>query len=166
MKGHIEGHVQGVAREYQADLPQVPEDQVDHSGAQAQVELVGDKFHRHPAGRKDIPVTVKRVRIVAGTDPQVGQTIYEPVHDLPPTVTPSDLPHVPMATGEAQDIALEGAPSLRTIRKRGSSTSGTDLDRETRARGGNPDHRIEKSGGFFSKKERKRVKKLAKLRKT
>jgi hypothetical protein len=129
-------HIRGVAEEFKPDHPQVPDDQIDHQPVQAQAELEGKEFHRHPGGRKDIPVAKKRVRIVTGINPQTGLREHRSIHNVPSTIEPSDFPHLTIPEGKTQDISDEGPRALTTVLRHGSSTSGVDLDEQTLARGG------------------------------
>ena len=84
-------------------------------------------------------------------------------------INPSDLPHVPLSQAESlHDLADVEGKSLTTVRKQGASTSGVDVSKIIKSRGGNPDHRPVKTGGFFMKstphevaKERRRKKQEA-----
>lgn len=145
----------GVDPEFQSELPQVPEDQVDEPGIIATEQVVGTPFSRRPA--KNIPPLTRRVRIVRGIDTKTGKTVHVPISKVPEIQAPADLPKISIAQAKTADIADESGAALTTVLKHGSSTSGPDLDEQIRQRGGNPDHKIAKTGGWGSQKEMERT---------
>jgi hypothetical protein len=106
-------------RDMQDGLPPVPEDQYDTGPTVAQAELEGKTFHRRP--EEQAPTRKKKVRIIAGQDEQTAENIFQPIDKTPPTIIPADLPHLPLDQTEAWDTAFDQPPSLKTVRKRGSS---------------------------------------------
>lgn len=86
------------------------------------------------------------------------------------TVHPSDLPHLPMQGANQVDLAFQ-QPSLDTARKQHTTSSGVDMDQIYRQRGGRPDHRSLKKGGFLFRSSplemiNERAKKIAEARRS
>ncbi len=118
-------------------------------GIIAQGELVGNARYRlfkAKHGRLDsVPPQSRTVRIFAGLNEKTGEMYFKPAKLIPYAV--SLLSRISLAQGQTFDIALQ-KPSLQTARKRGASTSGVNMDRIWRSRGGRPHLRPLKTGGF------------------
>ncbi|OGM03172.1 hypothetical protein A2115_00025 [Candidatus Woesebacteria bacterium GWA1_41_8] len=114
-------------------------------------EILGTEFEGKSFRRKvspDLPhLQERQVRIASGYSERTGGDVFLAANEV---ATPSDLVHAPLSRAEELDIAnVTDGPSLSTVRKRGASTPGIDINAEYRSRGGDPEYRPKKTGGFF-----------------
>jgi len=112
------------------------------------VEFEGEEFPRsldkdHP----ELTRQPRRVRVVSGIDVKTGEIFFMPASGS--AVHPEDFPHIPLdeADGKHTYDNVAGA-QLRTVRSHGASTSGVDMDKVYRSRGGDPRYKPKKTGGF------------------
>ena len=117
----------------------------------AQVEFVGKPRSRHlrlPKIGHSKEFSSKRTsRVVAYKNETTGDLGFVPANKVT-TVYPSDLPHLPMTAAKQVDLAFQ-KPSFITARSRKTTAGGVNMDEICRKRGGDPNYRPPKQGGFF-----------------
>jgi hypothetical protein len=153
----VETNSAGVDEEFKADLPQVPDSQLDTPATEAQAEIEGKTFNRDISGEHDAQKIMQKrvVRIVTGQEGRTGTTVFRTLDQLPEGMHPSDLPHItPKEATEHYDLANEGSPMEKTARKRRASSPFVNTEEDIRKRGGDSKLRVpkRKQGGWFTKK--------------
>ena len=146
--------IEGV--QYKQNMP------MSHEVVIAQVELVGE-----PRKRKVAPgtsVSLERTsRIVIGLNETTGMMMAIAAADAPIVV--SDLPHISLETDQRNiDLAEMGRPSVVSVRKDGTTTTGVRTQVQFEARGAKPGFRMPKWGGFSSAQEAGRIAAIRKSR--
>lgn len=110
--------------------------------------LIGQTFNRYPTPHA--PPQIRRSEITAAIDNNTGQTHFSPTRPSS-RLTPTDHSELPRHQARQHyPIETDGPRRLRTVRK--SRTSKNAFSQKTiyQARGGNPDYKIKKTGGFFT----------------
>jgi hypothetical protein len=119
---------------------------VGRSVVRTQAEYVGPVFHRRPEKRFTW-LQSRWSRIVEAINETSGLLHFFTL-DKTRRIHPSDFPHLPMSESKNIDITDIEKPTLATVRKMKTSTSGVDINQKVRDMGGDPDYIIQKTGGF------------------
>lgn len=114
------------------------------------------RLSHYPDHRIGLEVTLpKRSVLVFAEDIDTGDTVTLPAREAP--IDPSHLPRASeQKLGDAISFrrARRGA-SLESAKRRKTTQTYVNIDDRIRARGGNPHHRLDKSGGRFLKEDPK-----------
>ena len=117
----------------------------------AQVEFVGKPRSRHlrlsKIGHPKEFSSRRTSRVVAHLNETTGEMGFIPAYKAC-NIHPSDLPHLLMGAAEQADLTFQ-RPSLKTARRQKTSSAGVNMDEICRKRGGDPNYRPPKQGGFF-----------------
>jgi len=121
----------------------------------AQAELVGKPRRKKVA--PGIKASLENTaRVVVGLDVTTGMMIAIAAANAPTVI--SDLPHVSLDAGQRSiDLAEVEGPSIASVRKQSTTTTGVDTQAQFEARGAKPGFRISKRGGFSSGPEARRI---------
>jgi len=110
--------------------------------------ITGPRFPRFDTPHT--PARIKESQITAAIDHQTSDTHLSPTK--PSTrLKPTDHPQLPRRlANQIYPVESQTSRTLKTVARSKTSRSAFSINDQFRSRGGDPNYKIEKTGGFFS----------------